>query len=32
MGVYNEYRPHTHNGGLSPVRTEEKLNLLSGIC
>ena len=31
MGYYNEYRPHTHNGGFSPVRAEEKLNLLSGI-
>jgi len=31
MGYYNEYRPHTHNGGLSPVVAEDKLNLLSGI-
>jgi len=31
MCYYNEYRPHTYNGGLSPVRAEEKLNLLSGI-
>lgn len=31
MGYYNEYRLHTHDGGLSPVAAEEKLNLLSGI-
>ena len=30
MSYYNEYRPHTHNGGLSPVMAEKKLNLLSG--
>ncbi len=30
MEYYNGYRPHTNNGGLSPVRAEEKLNLLSG--
>ena len=30
MGYYNEYRPHCHNQGLSPVMAEKKLNLLSG--
>ena len=30
MGYYNEYRPHSYNGGLSPIAAEEKLNLLSG--
>jgi putative transposase len=30
MGYYNQHRPHTYNGGLSPVVAEEKLKLLSG--
>lgn len=30
MGYYNIDRPHRHNGGLAPVKAEEKLNLLSG--
>ena len=30
MGYYNRHRPHTYNGGLSPVMAEEKLKLLSG--
>ena len=30
MWYYNEYRPHSYNGGMSPVVAEEKLNLLSG--
>tara|TARA_R110000868_G_scaffold370523_1_gene633990 strand:+ start:965 stop:1579 length:615 start_codon:yes stop_codon:yes gene_type:complete len=31
MGYYNEQRPHTFNGGVSPVAAEEKLKILSGI-
>ena len=31
MDYYNDYRPHSKNGGLSPIAAEEKLNLLSGI-
>ncbi len=30
MTYYNRRRPHSFNGGLSPVAAEEKLNLLSG--
>jgi putative transposase len=30
MRYYNQHRPHTYNGGLSPVVAEEKLKLLSG--
>lgn len=30
MDYYNEYRPHSYNGELSPVAAEEKPNLLSG--
>ena len=30
MSYYNEYRPHSYNGGLSPVATEKELNVLSG--
>jgi putative transposase len=31
MGYYNQQRPHRHNDGLSPVKAEEKLNVVSGI-
>ena len=31
MDYYNRQRPHTFNGGISPVMAEEKLNILSGI-
>ncbi|GAA3895911.1 hypothetical protein GCM10022228_03580 [Halomonas cibimaris] len=31
MGYYNRQRPHAFNGEISPVVTEEKLNVLSGI-
>jgi putative transposase len=31
MGYYNQQRPHTFNGGVSPVVAEEKLKILSGI-
>lgn len=31
MSYYNEQRPHTFNGGVSPVAAEEKLKILSGI-
>ena len=31
MGYYNQQRPHTFNGGISPVVAEEKLIILSGI-
>jgi len=31
MDYYNDYRPHSNNGGFSPIAAEEKLNLLSGI-
>ncbi|KAF0809710.1 transposase OrfAB subunit B [Alcanivorax sp. S71-1-4] len=31
MGYYNQQRPHRHNGGLSPAKAEEKLNVVSGI-
>ena len=30
MGYYNQHRPHTYNGGLSPIVAEERLKLLSG--
>lgn len=30
MGYYNQRRPHRHNGGLSPVKAEEKLIAMSG--
>ena len=31
MDYYNWQRPHSFNGGMSPVVTEEKLKILSGI-
>jgi putative transposase len=31
MGYYNQQRPHTFNGGVSPVVAEEKLKILSSI-
>ncbi len=31
MGYYNDQRPHTFNGGVSPMAAEEKLKILSGI-
>jgi len=31
MGSYNRQRPHTFNGGISPVAAEENLKTLSGI-
>ena len=31
MGYYNQQRPHSFNGGMSPVAAEEKLKILSGI-
>jgi len=31
MDYYNRQRPHTFNGGISPVMAEEKLKTLSGI-
>lgn len=31
MGYYNQQRPHTFNGGLTPIAAEEKLKILSGI-
>jgi putative transposase len=31
MDYYNPQRPHTFNGGISPLVAEEKLNILSGI-
>ncbi|MBY4679139.1 IS3 family transposase [Marinobacterium arenosum] len=31
MDYYNRRRPHQHNGGVSPVHAESRLNLLSGI-
>lgn len=30
MGYYNQKRPHTHNGGLTPLEAEKTLHLLSG--
>lgn len=30
MHYYNVVRPHQHNGGVSPVKAEKKLNLVSG--
>lgn len=30
MDYYNQQRPHTFNGGISPVTAEEKLKTLSG--
>ena len=30
MTYYNRERPHQHNAGMSPVKAEENLNLLSG--
>lgn len=30
-GYYNQQRPHSHNAGMTPVKTEEKLILVSGI-
>ena len=32
MHRYNRVRPHQFNGGLAPVRAEEKLDVLSRIC
>jgi len=31
MDYYNRQRPHTFNGGISPVAAEENLKILSGI-
>tara|TARA_R110001592_G_scaffold354995_4_gene655134 strand:+ start:223 stop:363 length:141 start_codon:yes stop_codon:yes gene_type:complete len=31
VGYYNQQRPHTANGGISPLAAEEKLNTVSGI-
>jgi putative transposase len=31
MDYYNQQRPHTFNGGISPVAAEENLKILSGI-
>ena len=31
MGYYNQQRLHSFNGGISPVRAEENLKLLSSI-
>ena len=31
MGFYNQQRPHTANGGISPHAAEEKLKTVSGI-
>jgi putative transposase len=31
MDYYNQQRPHTFNGGISPVAAEEKLKIMSGI-
>ena len=30
MSYYNEQRPHSYNGGLTPVQAEKRLNKLSG--
>lgn len=30
MGYYNRQRPHAFNVGMSPVRAEENLKILSG--
>ncbi len=30
MDYYNQQRPHTFNGGISPVMAEKKLKVLSG--
>lgn len=30
MSYYNEQRPHSYNGGLTPVQVEKRLNKLSG--
>lgn len=32
FGYYNWQRPHQANGGLAPVKAEEKLKLVSGFC
>ena len=31
MGYYNQQRPHTANGGISPDAAAEKLKTVSGI-
>jgi putative transposase len=31
VGYYNQVRPHTFNGGVSPVAAKDKLKILSGI-
>ena len=31
MDYYNRQRPHSFNGGISPVAAEENLTILSGI-
>ena len=31
MDYYNWQRPHQHNDGVSPAKTEDRLNFLSGI-